>query len=147
MSFSFVISPGAFEDDDVTHVEGDVNPVRDLDIISEELRLKDIQYITNKMVSAGRREREWERRVRYVYHHTLTPPPPSYSVLSLPPHSPSLLLSSIILSLFFFLLLLSPFSSSLFFLPLTSLPPQFTPSLALRRWSFEVETRSSSQNM
>jgi len=45
-----VISPGAFEDDDVTHVEGDVNPVRDLDIISEELRLKDIQYITNKMV-------------------------------------------------------------------------------------------------
>nr|CAH7751630.1 unnamed protein product [Callosobruchus chinensis] len=31
----------AFEDDDVTHVEGEVNPVRDLDIISEELRLKD----------------------------------------------------------------------------------------------------------
>ncbi|XP_049823048.1 obg-like ATPase 1 [Aethina tumida] len=31
----------AFEDDDVTHVEGDVNPVRDLEIIGEELRLKD----------------------------------------------------------------------------------------------------------
>ncbi|CAH1960897.1 unnamed protein product [Acanthoscelides obtectus] len=31
----------AFEDDDVTHVEGEVNPVRDLDIIAEELRLKD----------------------------------------------------------------------------------------------------------
>ena len=30
-----------FEDDDVTHVEGDVNPVRDLGIIFEELRLKD----------------------------------------------------------------------------------------------------------
>ena len=30
-----------FEDDDVTHVEGDVNPVRDLAIIFEELRLKD----------------------------------------------------------------------------------------------------------
>lgn len=30
-----------FEDDDVTHVEGDVNPVRDLEIIYEELRLKD----------------------------------------------------------------------------------------------------------
>lgn len=52
-----LISPGAFEDDDVTHIEGDVNPVRDLDIISEELRLKDIQYITNKMV-CGREERE-----------------------------------------------------------------------------------------
>ncbi|XP_011641971.1 obg-like ATPase 1 isoform X3 [Pogonomyrmex barbatus] len=35
----------AFEDDDVTHVEGDVNPVRDLDIISEELRLKDVEFL------------------------------------------------------------------------------------------------------
>jgi len=33
----------AFEDDDVTHVEGDVNPIRDLEIINEELRLKDIE--------------------------------------------------------------------------------------------------------
>merc|ERR1719213_1618559 len=31
----------AFEDPDITHVEGDVDPVRDLDIINEELRLKD----------------------------------------------------------------------------------------------------------
>lgn len=37
----------AFEDDDVTHVEGDVNPVRDLEIILDELRLKDIEYIEN----------------------------------------------------------------------------------------------------
>lgn len=35
----------AFEDDDITHVEGEVNPVRDLDIISDELRLKDLQYL------------------------------------------------------------------------------------------------------
>lgn len=28
-------------DDDVTHVEGEIDPVRDLDIIAEELRLKD----------------------------------------------------------------------------------------------------------
>jgi len=33
-----------FEDPDITHVEGDVNPIRDLDIINEELRLKDIEY-------------------------------------------------------------------------------------------------------
>jgi len=33
----------AFDDDDVTHVEGDVNPVRDLEIINNELRLKDIE--------------------------------------------------------------------------------------------------------
>jgi hypothetical protein len=31
---------GVFDDDDVTHVEGDVNPVRDIEIIHEELRLK-----------------------------------------------------------------------------------------------------------
>lgn len=33
-----------FEDPDITHVEGDVDPIRDLDIINEELRLKDIEY-------------------------------------------------------------------------------------------------------
>lgn len=32
----------AFSDEDVTHVEGDVNPVRDLEIIFNELRLKDL---------------------------------------------------------------------------------------------------------
>lgn len=31
-----------FEDEDITHVEGDVNPVRDIEIINDELRLKDI---------------------------------------------------------------------------------------------------------
>ena len=41
-------------DEDVTHVEGDVNPVRDLDIISEELRLKDEQYLTKQIVSQQR---------------------------------------------------------------------------------------------
>jgi len=33
-----------FEDPDITHVEGDVDPIRDLDIINEELRLKDVEY-------------------------------------------------------------------------------------------------------
>uniref|UniRef100_A0A915CWH8 OBG-type G domain-containing protein n=1 Tax=Ditylenchus dipsaci TaxID=166011 RepID=A0A915CWH8_9BILA len=35
----------AFEDPDVTHVEGEVDPIRDLDIISNELRLKDLSYL------------------------------------------------------------------------------------------------------
>ncbi|XP_076284723.1 adenylate kinase 9 [Lasioglossum baleicum] len=39
----------AFDDDDVTHVEGDVNPVRDLEIISEELRLKDIEFLNGHL--------------------------------------------------------------------------------------------------
>ena len=36
---------GTFESEEVTHVEGDVNPVRDIEIINEELRLKDEAYL------------------------------------------------------------------------------------------------------
>lgn len=35
----------AFDDADVIHVDGEVNPVRDLDTISEELRLKDEELL------------------------------------------------------------------------------------------------------
>ena len=51
--------PGAFEDTDVTHIEGEVNPVRDLEIIAEELRLKDEENLMKhidkmeKVVSRG----------------------------------------------------------------------------------------------
>jgi obg-like ATPase 1 len=33
-----------FDDAEIIHVEGDVDPVRDLNIIAEELRLKDIEF-------------------------------------------------------------------------------------------------------
>ncbi|CCA66676.1 probable GTP-binding protein [Serendipita indica DSM 11827] len=35
----------AFDDAEVTHVEGDVNPIRDMEIIHTELRLKDIEWV------------------------------------------------------------------------------------------------------
>ncbi|OCH94907.1 hypothetical protein OBBRIDRAFT_788910 [Obba rivulosa] len=35
----------AFDDAEVTHVEGDVDPIRDMEIISTELRLKDIEWV------------------------------------------------------------------------------------------------------
>lgn len=35
----------AFDDADVIHVEGDVNPTRDMEIINTELRLKDIEWV------------------------------------------------------------------------------------------------------
>ncbi|XP_065888785.1 obg-like ATPase 1 [Dysidea avara] len=41
----------AFEDTDVTHVDGEVNPVRDLETIHEELRKKDEQYVANQISS------------------------------------------------------------------------------------------------
>ena len=33
-----------FEGPEITHVEGEVDPIRDLDIINEELRLKDVEF-------------------------------------------------------------------------------------------------------
>lgn len=40
---------GAFEDGDVTHIEGEVDPIRDLEIISEELRLKDQEFLLTNL--------------------------------------------------------------------------------------------------
>lgn len=45
----------AFEDEDVTHVDGDVNPVRDLETILEELRLKDVEYFTKAVSDAEKK--------------------------------------------------------------------------------------------
>lgn len=42
----------AFSDEDVIHVEGDVDPVRDLEIIFNELRLKDIERLTKALPDA-----------------------------------------------------------------------------------------------
>eukprot|EP00128_Syssomonas_multiformis_P014503 Colp12_sorted_trinity150504_noHs@17264 len=44
----------AFEEEDVTHVEGGVDPVRDLEIIHNELLLKDVEFAKNKVDSMAR---------------------------------------------------------------------------------------------
>ncbi|KAI0364311.1 cytoplasmic protein [Pilatotrama ljubarskyi] len=41
----------AFDDAEVIHVEGDVDPCRDMDIISTELRLKDIEWVEKHLDS------------------------------------------------------------------------------------------------
>ncbi|CAG8524962.1 9286_t:CDS:2, partial [Racocetra fulgida] len=41
----------AFSEEDVTHVEGELDPVRDLEIIHHELRLKDEEFLTKKVES------------------------------------------------------------------------------------------------
>lgn len=115
----------------MTHVEGDVDPVRDLEIISEELRLKDLQYLTNKIV----------RKERRVLWTSVSPLVSSFFLLSplvlslsIPPSH-----SSLSLSLPFSLLFLFHFT----ILP----PPSSRLSLDLRKWSFEAETKSSNRNM
>ena len=40
-----VIIKGIFEDEEIIHVEGEVDPVRDLEIIREELLLKDLEAL------------------------------------------------------------------------------------------------------
>lgn len=44
----------AFDDDEVTHVEGDVNPIRDMEIIQTELRLKDIEWVQKQLENTKR---------------------------------------------------------------------------------------------
>ncbi|KAK9151041.1 hypothetical protein Syun_009350 [Stephania yunnanensis] len=39
----------AFEDPDIIHVDDSVDPIRDLEVISEELRLKDIEFLGRKL--------------------------------------------------------------------------------------------------
>ena len=55
-----------YENENVTHVEGNIDPVRDIEIIETELILKDIETITNRIekikreVKAGKRLKENE---------------------------------------------------------------------------------------
>ena len=60
---------GAFDDDDVTHVEGELNPVRDLEIISDELRLKDLEFLNGaieKMEKNVQRTNDKKLKAEYV---------------------------------------------------------------------------------
>ncbi|KAJ5432623.1 Obg-like ATPase 1 [Penicillium daleae] len=46
-----------FDDAEIIHVEGDVDPVRDLTIISEELRIKDIEFVEKALESLSKQTR------------------------------------------------------------------------------------------
>uniref|UniRef100_A0A336MSN8 Obg-like ATPase 1 n=1 Tax=Culicoides sonorensis TaxID=179676 RepID=A0A336MSN8_CULSO len=65
----------AFDDADVIHVDGEVNPVRDLDTISEELRLKDEELLlknfekVEKMVGRDKKLKpEYDSMVKIKQH-------------------------------------------------------------------------------
>lgn len=44
-----VLFLGVFDDDEIIYVEGDVDFIRDLDIIYEELMFKDMEYINKNL--------------------------------------------------------------------------------------------------
>ena len=48
-----------FEDPEITHVEGEVDPVRDLDIINEELRLKDEEFFEKIFEEVEKKFARW----------------------------------------------------------------------------------------
>lgn len=39
----------AFEDEEIAHTEISVDPIRDMEIIHEELVLKDLEYVQNRL--------------------------------------------------------------------------------------------------
>ena len=67
----------AFKDKEIEHVEGSVDPIRDLDIISEELILKDYSRVHDRLEVVKRMVDRGQDKVR----HTA----PSRILLSLPP--------------------------------------------------------------
>jgi obg-like ATPase 1 len=50
-----------FEQEDITHVEGGVDPIRDMEIIHEELLLKDIEFIDAQVATAEKTVRNADR--------------------------------------------------------------------------------------
>jgi len=56
-----------FEDPDITHVEGEVDPVRDLDIINEELRLKDQEQFDKVYEDITKKYERGEKKLKAEY--------------------------------------------------------------------------------
>lgn len=66
-----------FEDENIVHVDGSINPVRDKEIIDTELQLKDLETIENRLAktqkaaAAGNKEAKVEAEVMEAYRQTL----------------------------------------------------------------------------
>jgi len=56
-----------FEDKEITHVEGEVDPIRDLDIINEELRLKDMEYFSKVYADLKVKYERGEKKLKQEY--------------------------------------------------------------------------------
>lgn len=66
-----------FEDENITHVDGNIDPIRDKEIIDTELQLKDLETIeakyakTQKMASTGNKDAKVEFTVMSAYKECL----------------------------------------------------------------------------
>lgn len=81
---------GAFEDEDIIHVEGTVDPVRDMEIIHEELRLKDVEMIVpiiDKLEKTAIRGGDKKLKPEYVSQcpsRPFAPPHSKAQIITLP---------------------------------------------------------------
>ncbi len=53
-----------FEDENIIHVDGSVNPARDIEIVETELILKDLETIDKKLADAEKRAKSGDRKIR-----------------------------------------------------------------------------------
>ena len=66
-----------FEDENITHVDGTIDPIRDKEIIDTELQLKDLETIesrlakTQKVASTGNKDAKVEAKVMEAYQEVL----------------------------------------------------------------------------
>jgi len=55
-----------FEDTDITHVEGNVDPLRDAEIIETELMLSDMESLEKRLVSLEKKARTGEKEAKFL---------------------------------------------------------------------------------
>ena len=61
-----------FTDESIEHVEGDVDPIRDMEIIHEELRLKDVEFLTKQLEIAKKNLRGHEQdKIKVLEYDTI----------------------------------------------------------------------------
>lgn len=53
-----------FDDENVVHVDGSVNPKRDIEIVETELLLKDVETVEKKLSEAERRAKSGDKKIR-----------------------------------------------------------------------------------
>ena len=54
-----------FDNDDIVHVDGSVDPVRDVEVIDTELLLKDLETVEKRAVSAAKSARTGDKTAKY----------------------------------------------------------------------------------
>lgn len=75
-----------FDDDNITHVDGSVNPVRDLEVINYELQLKDLETVTSRLAktrkaaAAGDKAAKLQAGVLQAFKEALEAGKPARSV-------------------------------------------------------------------